>query len=82
MFSLFDLGDYASLCTAALEPLQSIFQGFAFLDANFRHRFPSLRRSRLFQAAFRANQVSLIIIDIFLRNVKNYFVPTISRTII
>ena len=47
MFSLLDFSDNASLCTAALEPLESIFQGFAFLDANFRHCFPSLRRNRL-----------------------------------
>ena len=34
-----DFSDNASLCTAALEPLESIFQGFAFLDANFRASF-------------------------------------------
>ena len=53
MLSLFDLSDDASLCTATLEPLQSIFQGFAFLDANFRHCFPSLRRKRLNPACFQ-----------------------------
>ena len=53
MLSLLDLSDDASLCTAALEPLQSIFQGFAFLDANFRHCFPSLRRKRLDPACFQ-----------------------------
>ena len=39
MFSFLDLSDNASLCAAALETLESIFQRFAFLDANFRHRF-------------------------------------------
>ena len=39
VLSLFDLGDHASLCTAALEPLERILKRLAFLNANFRHRF-------------------------------------------
>ena len=53
MLSLLDLGDHTSLCTAALEPLQSILQGLAFLDANFRLRFPSLRCNRLTPGCFQ-----------------------------
>ena len=58
MFSLLDFSDNASLCTAALEPLESIFQGFAFLDANFRHRFPSLRRNRLDPDCFQGHSLA------------------------
>ena len=48
-----DLGDDAGLGAAALEPLESILQGLAFLDANFRHCFPSLRCSRLNPGCFQ-----------------------------
>ena len=58
MLSLLDFSDNASLCTAALEPLESIFQGFAFLDANFRHRFPSLRRNRLDPDCFQGHSLA------------------------
>ena len=58
MLSLLDLGDHTSLCTAALEPLQSILQGLAFLDANFRHRFPSLRRNRLDPDCFQGHSLA------------------------
>ncbi len=58
MFSLLDFSDNASLCAAALEPLESIFQGFAFLDANFRHRFPSLRRNRLDPDCFQGHSLA------------------------
>ena len=53
MLSLLDLGDDAGLGAAALEPLESILQGLAFLDANFRHCFPSLRCSRLNPGCFQ-----------------------------
>ena len=53
VLSLLDLSDDAGLGAAALEPLESILQGLAFLDANFRHRFPSLRCNRLTPGCFQ-----------------------------
>ncbi len=51
MLALFDLRDHALFCAAPLKTTQSALQRFVFLDANFRHCFPSLRwhpaRSRM-----------------------------------
>ena len=59
MLSLLDLGDHAVLGAAALEALQSTLQRLVLFDANFRHRFPSLRRIRLnpgcFQGRYNGN---------------------------
>ena len=43
MLALFDLGNHALFGTAPLKTAQCALQRFIFLDANFRHGFPSLR---------------------------------------
>ena len=55
MLSLLNLSDNAGLSTATLEALERIFQGLAFLDANFRHCFPSLRCNRLNPGRFQGH---------------------------
>ena len=43
MLALAELGKHTRLCTGALKSSQSTVQRFIFLNADFRHRFPSLR---------------------------------------
>ena len=43
VLTLLNFGNNALLCTATLKTAQSALQRFVFLDANFRHCFPSLR---------------------------------------
>ena len=43
MLTLLHFGDNALLGAATLKTTQSTLQGFVFLNANFRHCFPSLR---------------------------------------
>ena len=43
MLALLNFSDDALLGAATLKATQSAFQRFVFLDANFRHCFPSLR---------------------------------------
>ena len=62
MLSLLDLGDHAVLGAAALEALQSTLQRLVLFDANFRHRFPSLRRIRLNPGCFQGRSKAGFII--------------------
>ena len=43
MLALLNLGNNTLLSTAPLKTAQGALQRFVFLDANFRHCFPSLR---------------------------------------
>ena len=43
MLALLNFSDHAFLGAATLKTTQGAFQSLVFLDANFRHCFPSLR---------------------------------------
>ena len=53
MLTLADFLLDASLLAAPLEALESILQGFIFLDLDLRHRFPSLRYDRFHPGRFQ-----------------------------
>ena len=56
MLTLAELGKHTRLCTGTLKSSQRTVQGFIFLYADFRHRFPSLRATLFgdLNARFRA----------------------------
>ena len=64
MLALLNFSDNALLGTATLETTPSALQRFVFLDANFRHCFPSLRwhpaKSRMRSGPYRLDYYTLI----------------------